>query len=124
MAMNKAQSQLPNYGRKAHIENLDPVSKNTVSSGGAGGGPATDMLRFNTQGLEVRTSDQHLNRNVSKGSLMTDKNAGSEQTDNTVSILDTFSRVMAAKSGESIDPAKNLRSKFKAAMSKNDQLVE
>ena len=55
---------------------------------------------------------------------MTDKNAGSEQTDNTVSILDTFSRVMAAKSSQGVDPAKNLRSKLKAAMAKNDQLVE
>ena len=83
------------------------------------------MLRFNTQGQsDLRKSDAHLNRNISKGSLMTDKNAGSEQTDHTVSILDTFSRVMAAKSGEGIDPAKNLRSKFKAAMLKNDQMVE
>ena len=123
MAMSKAQSTLPNYGRKAHIENLDPVNKNIVSSGAANG-PANEMLRFNTQGLDTRPSDQHLNRNVSKGSLMTDKNAGSEHTDNTVSILDTFSRVMAAKSGEGIDPAKNLRSEFKAAMSKNDLLVE
>ena len=61
-----------------------------------------------------------MRRDVSKNSL----NNGSEQMDNTGSILDTFAKVISNKRVTGMDPAKNLRTKFKIAMQKDDSLVD
>lgn len=61
-----------------------------------------------------------MRREVSKGSLMTDKLGGSDEAGNPGSILDTFAKTIQLKHVAGSNPALNLRTQFKTAMLKND----
>lgn len=116
MSMGKAQSQLPNYGRKhtTDINNLDKDRKN-------GAMDKEDLHRSQTQNNQDMLKSDQLNRNSSSGTFKT--GAGQDPNDGSVSILDTFARIISSKQVEGHDLAKLLRSKFRIAMEKDDRLV-
>ena len=60
-----------------------------------------------------------MRRDVSKGSLMTDKLGGSEGTDARESVLNIIAKFIQ-KDVSGSNPALNLRTQFKYAMIKND----